>query len=392
MRQLNTSSIMLAFFAILFGLAGTYMLRVYRREPPAVVAPPPPEKKIVRITVPLASRDIASGTQITLDDVALYKMTREEIQEKVTKSSFMTNPKQIIGKILLNDMKSGRPFKTQDFYPTGTSPGIAKRLGPGLRAMTIVLDPTNALMGFAGPGQKVDVLFHFGAEGSTSGGLSKGRTDAQGRFYPQHHDFNAPTHHRDYWGNSYGGVGGGGGSEYQQATSTLVQDAEILALGKKSVPTDAASGLPEDELVSVTLAVRPHQAELIRVAEGHGELSLTLRGPEDSQQLHLVDPVTLKAIFNVKSLTHEMEVYRGTTLSKMQFSGGQTIQQKVFANTDNQPSQATPAPVPTFVPVWPMAPGFPQNYMTKPVADVNVPTNVDQPNGKRKRKSSGAVK
>ena len=72
---------MLAFFAILFGLAGTYVLRVYRREPPAVVAPPPPEKKIVRITVPLASRDIASGTQITLDDVALYKMTREEMMQ-----------------------------------------------------------------------------------------------------------------------------------------------------------------------------------------------------------------------------------------------------------------------------------------------------------------------
>ena len=63
--------------------------------------------------------------------------------------------------------------------------------------------------------------------------------------------------------------------QLRSATATLVQSVEILALGRNSTPTDTSTGLTRDNLVSVTLAVDPRQAELIRVAEGHGELSLT---------------------------------------------------------------------------------------------------------------------
>ena len=90
-KKLDSSTIMLGFIAILFGLAGTYALRQYLQEepPPPVVeapAPRPPQK----VTVPLASRDIQAGTKISMDDVALYKMTREEMKKTIKAQSFMT--------------------------------------------------------------------------------------------------------------------------------------------------------------------------------------------------------------------------------------------------------------------------------------------------------------
>ena len=343
---------MLAFFAVLFGLAGTYALRNSFRQEPVVIKeelPPPPEVPVM-ITVPMASRDIPSGTQIVMDDVALFRMSRGDVKKHIPAKNFMANPQQIIGKIVLNDIKRGSTFDTRDFFPDGRSPGIASRLKPGERAMTIRVSPINALIGFAGPGQRVDVLFHYGESDSTPNPQDRGRDNSQTRtdapsFVPQHFAFNPPRN-RDYWGNTVGGGGGPGGGggglgyggAYQSATATLIQDAEILALERNSIPTRDATGVSIDEKVSVTLAVKPAEAELLRVADGHGELSLTLRGPDDKEKVDLVGPVTLDRIIKVKDEVHKMEIYRGQQVSTLNFQGQQTIQQQSFSN---QPNQAT---------------------------------------------------
>ena len=364
---------MLAFFAVLFGLAGTYALRNSFKQEPVVIqeeAPEPPPAAPVMITVPMASRDIPSGTQIVMDDVALFRMTREDVKKHIPAKNFMANPQQIIGKIVLNDIRRGATFDTRDFFPNGRSPGIASRLKPGERAMTIRVTPINALIGFAGPGQRVDVLFHYG-ESDTSAqsqdrgaGVQIGPNNNAQRFYPQHHTFNPPRN-RDYWGNTIGAGGRGGlgnglgyGGAYQSATATLIQDAEILALERNSVPTKDATGVSADERVSVTLAVKPAEAELLRVADGHGELSLTLRGPEDNKKVDLIGPVTLDRIIKVKDEVHEMEIYRGQQVSTLQFQGQQTIQQHSFSSqptvnsNQQQNQQQYQSPVPNYQPTY----------------------------------------
>ncbi|MCA9264603.1 MAG: Flp pilus assembly protein CpaB [Planctomycetales bacterium] len=372
--QLNSGTILLAFVAMMAGLGGTYAIRTYTRQPqPTAEAPKaPPAEKPVKITVPLASRDIPAGTEISLDDVALYRMTREEINQQIPAKTFMTNPEQIIGKILMVDLPRGKTFATKDFFPSGQSPGVSKRLQPGLRAMTVVLNSTNALLGFAGPGQRVDVLFHFSDEsGGASGGRGKGK--GNGPLFG-HHDFNAP-HRRDYWGNSLEGDA----TEWSEmgfsgATSTLAQNVEILALGRRAIPTDAASGLPDDQ-VAVTLAVNPRQAELLRVADGHGELSLTLRSPDDEQQVELMNPVTLDQIIDVDKTVHQMEIYRGKSVSRLNFRSGLIVKRRTFNDDPPQVAsssaggdsrQATPAPPPTFVPVWSPYMLGPNNAATTP--------------------------
>jgi len=64
-------------------------------------------------------------------------LTREEMKEHGIKRVFMSNPDQIIGKTVAVDLKRGSTFDTKDFYAPGTGPGIADKLQPGQRAVTI---------------------------------------------------------------------------------------------------------------------------------------------------------------------------------------------------------------------------------------------------------------
>ena len=353
MSKINTGTIALLFFAILFGLAGTCALRVAINKPETKAAEPQ-RKPVEMVTVPMASRGIEPGTTLVMDDVALFSMTRTQVRERVGSRVFMTMPEQIIGKTLLKGLKAGAVFNTKDFYPEGRGPGIANRLQPGQRALTIRISPVNALIGFAGPGQKVDVLFHYGQ--SSSGGAYG---DSFGDFDP--YGYNPPLkmgyagsggssqkgHYRNGqygWGRDLDDDGQNGiNGELRAATTTLVQDVEILALGKNSTPTRTSTGLGTGELVSVTLAVGPRQAELIRVAEGHGDLSLTLRAPHDSRTVPLVNPVTLDQIVKLKNRVAKMEIIRGTSKSQLRFQHGRQIERRIFSDQGSTPVSPVPA-------------------------------------------------
>ena len=354
MKKIDTGIIALMFFAILFGLAGVYALRVALKSDP--VPPQLAPQKPATITVPMASRDISAGTTLVLDDVALFSMTRDQIRERVGQRVFMTQPDQIIGKTLKTDLATGSVFNTKNFYPEGRGPGISNRLQPGQRALTIRISPVNALIGFAGPGQKVDVLFHYGKGDSKK---SLHQYDPAGYNPPLKQGFAGSGYDRGGYRNGQYNWGRDVENEFSDvdrelkfATSTIAQDVEILALGKNSTPTKTSTGLSAQERVSVTLAVNPRQAELIRVAEGHGELSLTLRGPSDSHTIPLLSPVTVNQIVTLRNNESKMEIFRGTTKSQLKFRGGKTIERK-FHQVEPAPVSKVPAAVvpPPFIPV-----------------------------------------
>jgi Flp pilus assembly protein CpaB len=339
MSRIDSGTILVAFFAILFGLVGAYMLRNSLRsknvvQPSAPVVRRGPQK----ITVPLASRNLESGTQITLDDVALFSLTRDEMKEHGIKRVFMSNPDQIIGKTVAVDLKRGSTFDTKDFYAPGTGPGIAHQLKPGQRAVTVEIDATNALLGFAGAGQNVDVLFHFGQDARTS--VANRYGDGYDATNPGANnsdtwylDYNPPRSTNTYannYANDYDHNSrrrSGFGQKYQSATVTLVQKATILALGQRVNQTGNSSRLGPEPRVRVTLAVKPESAELIRVAEGHGELSLTLRGEDDDEIVEADAPIVLSDIMKMddpvqmaRQEVRDVDVYRGQSRSRIRFT------------------------------------------------------------------------
>ena len=135
MSRVSPGTLIVGIFALLFGLAGAFAVREYLRP-----APVEPEVVVeVPSVVPLASIDLEPGRPLTISDIMLVSMTKEQLRDRDLPPEYMTNPQQIVGRILRGGMKKGEAFGTTRFYPEGMGPPLSDRLRPGLRAVTIAL-------------------------------------------------------------------------------------------------------------------------------------------------------------------------------------------------------------------------------------------------------------
>ena len=235
MSRLNPGTVLAGIFAVLFASAGAYVVRSYLQ-----VNEPEPEPSPVRaevMQVPFASAELLPGRAITMGDIGVRQMQRDAvvqlIEEQKLPDNFMTNPEQIVGRILRKPVATDDTFTSDLFYPEGTGPTVADRLKPGFRAVTIDVTDTGLVAGFASPATLVDVLF---------------RSDELENF--------------------------------PETTFTVVEGIEVLAVGRSSYPGSQADVDGEQE-VHATLAVTPKQASVLRVLDGRGEMTLALRSPNE---------------------------------------------------------------------------------------------------------------
>jgi pilus assembly protein CpaB len=218
-------------FAILVGLGGAIVVRQQLRQLPQL-AMSEPELLVQSVIVPTAAMDLAPGQTLTINEIALVSLSPERYESSpYYKKSFMRNPEQVNGRTIKHAIKKGDAFLPDDFYPGLGRPGIADRLQPGLRAVTVSIEDVGAVQGFAGPGSVVDVLFRSRSEG-----------------------------------------------DRPEVTLTLLERVEVLALASSVVP---GQQVELDKGGTVTLSVTPQQAKILKVVEGRGELSLTLRSEDD---------------------------------------------------------------------------------------------------------------
>jgi pilus assembly protein CpaB len=241
MSRITPATLLIIIFALLFGAVAAYVVRRQLIVQP--VLPPLPEPTTV---VPLASMDLEPGKPLTVPDVALIPMRRAEMATRKLPSDAIANPVQIIGRILRVPVKKGDAFTPDKFYPDGAGPSIAERLKAGYRAMTVAITGADAIAGFAVPGSTVDVLFRANA---------------------------IPP-------------------DEPEETITLIQGAEILALGTNSVIGKLGGISPNSATNPVTLAVKNEDASKLLVVEGEGDILLTLRSPTDTTATN-IPPLSL---------------------------------------------------------------------------------------------------
>ncbi len=340
MERVSSGTILLAFIAILCGLLGVYALRTALRPKPEVAAAP-----IRPTVVPMASRDLSPGHRVTLGDVALVRMSRAQMKEKGISGVFMSSPEQIIGRTLKMGIDRGATFDTEDFFPDGVGPGIADKLHEGERAVTVAIAGSDALIGFAGAGQIVDVLFKVGdfpggSSSSSSYGGNRVRNHSSSDFVRR-----SQTHLS--WSSRYGGYGGQNSSDdsYHGQAITLMQGVRVLAIENNAVATDAQKPVAKDDVAAVTLAVSPEQVEVLRVVQGYGEISLSLRNPKDTTTLDTIDVRTLEGVLGIQKAAgpRGMDVYRGQAMNRVFFSTPDRLLTRYSDDTiESMPVKANP--------------------------------------------------
>ncbi|MBL9093867.1 MAG: Flp pilus assembly protein CpaB [Planctomycetaceae bacterium] len=335
MARISTGTMTVGIFAVLFGLAGAYALRA-ALTPPAAEPPPAPRS----VPVPLAGIDIPAGRQIAIADMVLVPMTQEDMKSrKYNLETVMLDTNQIVGRIAQSPIKQGEPILTTNLYVAGDGPKLSDKLKPGMRAVTIPIDNLSAVGGSTVEGSFVDVLFRS---------KKQAPDPVTGR------------------------------PEIPSTTVTLLENVEVLSVGRMAaVDNSGASGeldvrttnqgrtgasvkgfganYQDANVVSVTIAVSPDQANIVKAVLGQGDMSLALRG-EGGLGAVTPNKYTLEGILGLKgqpiAKMNRIEIYRGNlTRQNISFSDAKLVDNEV-SMVSGLPANMT-FPVPDKVPATP---------------------------------------
>lgn len=282
MARISPGTMTALVFAILLGLGGAFAIRQYLHRPEAQTvaeAPTPPNA----VFVPVAADEIVTGRPLSMNDIIVHRMTPEQFEKSpFANKAFMRDTEQLVGRVLKTPVAKGEVFDPTMFYPDGMAPGIEQALKPGYRAVTVPIQNIGAVAGFARPGSFVDVLFRANA------------------------------------------IDG-----YPETTMTLVEGSVILAVEDKIL-----EGYHRNEPGNVTLAMTPTQAKAMKVVEGRGDLSLTLRNPIEAEDGFVSagptslggsevydDKVTMNQLMGRKYVIErrEVQVYNGGKKETLEF-------------------------------------------------------------------------
>ncbi len=252
MRQVSPGTLLIIFFAAVVGLGGVYLVRksMQKPAPPPIVAKP---KEPLQLVI-LSAVDLPAGRVVHSSDMMNVRYSQAQYVARKWPAVMLADGKQIVGRTIRKPLKKGEPFEPDSFYPEGTGPDIAEQIEPGLRAVTVTVLGASSFPTQAMPGSSVDVIF-------------RAQADPKQRI--------------------------------PEVTRTLMERVRILAVGSNSTPGIQVAIDPKSESQTVTLAVSPEQATILKVAEGHGDLTLALRGNNDVEVDAIEMDLTLSQLLRI---------------------------------------------------------------------------------------------
>jgi pilus assembly protein CpaB len=141
----------------------------------------------------------------------------------------------LVGRTVLYPLAAGEPILDRQLAAAGAGLGLSTKIPDGMRAISLKTDQVVGVAGFLLPGTHVDVLVTF-------------RT-------PEQPD---------------------------PVTSTVIQDAQVIAAGQKTQPDPEGKPTTVDV---VTLLVKPNDAERVTLASAQGTVHFVLRNGSDHEQI-----------------------------------------------------------------------------------------------------------
>jgi pilus assembly protein CpaB len=204
--------------AVILGLIAAYM--IYRLESNR-------EKQAKEHWVPIvtAREDIPARTKITSDMVTLIPYPKDLLTVGA-----IQDRKDVEGHITMVRLKAKEQIRATDLLGAGQSAGISYDIPDGMRAIAIGADEVKAVGSTVKPGDRVDILATY----------------------------SDPVAH-------------------QETTQMILQNVLVLAINQGETETQGKGGAK----TSMTLAVKPEEAELLLAADRAGSLRVMLRSPQD---------------------------------------------------------------------------------------------------------------
>ena len=210
---------------VLAGLAVTILVAFSIRVPSGQAGDGP------RVPVVVATRPVPAQTVLQPEMLAV----RQAPADLVGRGA-IGRLEEAVGKVTKVPLAEGEFVLTNKLARGDGTDGLAYRLPPGTRALTIAADPVIAVGGFVQPGDRVDVLI---------------------------------------------GLPGGKAGVAEPEARILVENVLVLAVQQDT----AAEGEPAgDGITHLTLAVAPAHAAAIALAEQEGRLRLLLRPAGDDKE------------------------------------------------------------------------------------------------------------
>jgi pilus assembly protein CpaB len=183
-----------------------------------------------RVSVVVAKRDLAKGSKLSGDNLAVREIPEEFSHSAgVTPESF----ERVDGQVLAYPLKSGEML-LWGLLESQKAPTFSARVESGHRAMTVPVDEINSISGMLEPGDIVDLMVTLDQNG-------------------------------------------------KKVTFPLLQSVQVMATGQRSVD-DPKSG-ERRQFSTVTLDTTPEQAQNLIIARESGKLTALLRNPQDDTQV-----------------------------------------------------------------------------------------------------------
>jgi pilus assembly protein CpaB len=228
-----------------------------------------------RVEIVVAAVNMPKFSRIGENHVRVIKVEADQVPQGALRTQ-----SRAVARVTRETIMAGQPLVDARLYGVGEMPTLSEQLPPGFRAVTIEVESSRALGGVLVPESIVDVLLTVG--------------------------------------NEQEALGGG-------QTLTLVERVKVLATDQQRFKAEERLG---QNLRSVTIAVRPREANKLVLAQRHGTLSLSLRSAigDDQLAMHNSNSVDLQSLLGLQRMPNErrkVQIWRGTSMTEVEFNGHQ---------------------------------------------------------------------
>ena len=252
-------------------------------EPEPVVAPPP-EPVIPPVEVLAAARNMPAGTLLTANDLTYVPLEARNVlsshmRREPTDTGQDQEPPSVIGAVTRIPFLAGMPLTDAGLIRPGEDGFLAAVLLPDRRAITITVNQETSHAGMIAPGDRVDVIFTMQVSSDDPSQL-----------------------------NSF--------------SRTVLEDIRVVAVGRRiesvSYADQESSLTPQVGGSTVTLEVRPPEADQLVLASTRGSLALALRPLGQADDVGWRTPVGLNRLLPPPATEPptpdpvRVQVFRGT--------------------------------------------------------------------------------